>query len=161
MLAAGLGQVVHGVGVHPYGWANPPDASAAAPDPATRSHNNHPSFFFADTLRDYRAVLAQADYPDMPLWSTEFGWASYERLEATPPAGAEFMADVDEWQQATYTLRALALAGELQAGGPLFLWNLNFAPTFGNAFTESAYSILRPDGTPRPLYLALQALETR
>ena len=71
------------------------------------------------------------------------------------------MADVDEWQQATYTLRALALAEELQAGGPLFLWNLNFAPTFGNAFTESAYSILRPDGSPRPLYLALQALETR
>jgi len=68
---------------------------------------------------------------------------------------------VNEWQQAAYTLRALALAEELHAGGPLFLWNLNFAPTFGNAFTESAYSILRPDGRPRPLFLALQALETR
>jgi hypothetical protein len=161
MLVAGLADLVAGVGVHPYGWANPPDASAAAPDPVAPSHNNHPSFFFADTLRDYRALLAQAGYPDMPLWSTEFGWASYEGMEATPPAGAEFMADVDEWEQAAYTLRAFALAEELQAGGPLFLWNLNFAPTFGHAFTESAYSILRPDGSPRPLYLALQALATR
>lgn len=161
MLASGLLRIVDGVGVHPYGWANPPDASAAAPDPVAPSHNNHPSFFFADTLRDYRAILAEAGYPEMPLWSTEFGWASYEGLESTPPAGAEYMAYVNEWQQAAYTLRAFALAEELHAGGPLFLWNLNFAPTFGDAFTESAYSILRPDGTPRPLYLALQALATR
>lgn len=161
MVATGLLQTVDGVGVHPYGWANPPDASASAPDAVSPSHNNHPSFFFADTLRDYRAILAEAGYPQMPLWSTEFGWASYEGMEATPPAGAEYMSHVNEWQQAVYTLRALALAEELRAGGPLILWNLNFARTFGNAFTESAYSILRPDGTPRPLYLALQALETR
>lgn len=161
MVAAGLLQTVDGVGVHPYGWANPPDASAAAPDAVSPSHNNHPSFFFADTLHDYRAILVEAGYPVMPLWSTEFGWASYEGMEAAPPSGAEYMAHVNEWQQAAYTLRALALAEELHAGGPLFLWNLNFAPTFGNAFTESAYSILRPDGRPRPLFLALQALETR
>lgn len=162
MVATGsLLRIVDGVGVHPYGWANPPDASAAAPDPAAPTHNNHPSFFFADTLRDYRAILAGAGYPEMPLWSTEFGWASYEGLETAPPAGVEYMAHVDEWQQAAYTLRALALAQELEAGGPLFLWNLNFAPTFGNGFVESAYSLLRPDGTPRPLFLALQALETR
>lgn len=158
MLAAGLGEIVDGIGVHPYGWANPPDASAAAPDPVAASHNNHPSFFFGDTLRDYRALLTEARYAGLPLWVTEFGWGTYERMDATPPAGAEFMNDVNEWEQATYTLRAFALAQETGAVGPLFLWNLNFAPTFGNGFTESAYSILRPDGSRRPLYLALQAL---
>lgn len=158
MLAAGLGEVVDGIGVHPYGWANPPAASAADPAPVAASHNNHPSFFFGDTLRDYRALLTQAGYPGLPLWVTEFGWGSYDRMETTAPAGAEFMAGVDEWQQALYTLQAYSLAQELPATGPLFLWNLNFAPTFGNAFTESAYSVLRPDGSPRPLYHALQSL---
>lgn len=158
MLAAGLGAVVDGVGVHPYGWANPPDASAAAPDAVAPSHNNHPSFFYADTLRDYRALLVEAGYPELPLWVTEFGWGTYERMGTGAPPGAEFMDHVSEWQQAAYMLRAFELAQELPAVGPLFLWNLNFAATFGNAFTESAYSILRPDGSPRPAYLALQAL---
>lgn len=158
MLAAGLGDFVDGIGVHPYGWANPPEASAANPDGVAPSHNNHPSFFYGDTLRDYRALLVQTGYPDLPLWVTEFGWGSYEQMGSGAPAGAEFMDHVSEWQQALYTLRAFALAQEQPAVGPLFLWNLNFAATFGNAFTESAYSILRPDGSPRPAYLALQAL---
>jgi polysaccharide biosynthesis protein PslG len=161
MLAAGVSEIVDGIGVHPYGWANPPDASAAAPDPVAPSHNNHPSFFFGDTLRDYRALLAEANEPTLPLWVTEFGWGSYEQLGVAPPPGAEFMDDVNEWQQATYTLRAVALAQELEAVGPLFLWNLNFAPTLGNGFTESAYSVLRPDGSPRPLYTALQVAPVR
>jgi polysaccharide biosynthesis protein PslG len=158
MLAAGLGEVVDGVGVHPYGWANPPNASAAGAAPVAPSHNNHPSFFYADTLRDYRDLLAQFGYHDLPLWATEFGWASYDQMGTTAPAGVEYMDAVNEWDQAVYTLQAYALAQELPAVGPLFLWNLNFAPTFGNAFTESAYSILRPDGSRRPLFLALQAL---
>ena len=151
------------IGAHPYGWANPPDSTAYAQDPAESgtdapSHNNHPSFFFADTLRDYRAILDQSGRSEMPIWSTEFGWGSYDGFGRLPPEGVEYMAYVDEWQQATYILRAYELAHDWEWAGPLFLWNLNFAPTFGPDFVESAYSLLRPDGAPRPVYKALPAL---
>lgn len=158
MVAAGLGGVVDAVGVHPYGWANPPDSSAAAPDPAVPSHNNHPSFFYGDTLRDYRAILEGAGLGHLPLWATEFGWASYDGFGVPPPAGVEYMAAVDEQQQAAYTLRAYELARDWEWVGPLILWNLNFAPTFGTDFVESAYSALRPDGSPRPLYNSLTTI---
>lgn len=158
MLEAGVAGVVDAVGVHPYGWANPPDSSVRNPDPAVPSHNNHPSFFWQDTLDDYATLLAEFGAGERPLWVTEFGWGSFDGFGAPPPAGAEFMANVSEWQQAVYTLRAYELAHARPQLGPMFLWNLNFAPTLGTAFSESGYSILRPDGSRRPLYLALEAM---
>jgi hypothetical protein len=156
MLAAGVSDIVDGFGVHPYGWANPPDSSANAPDPAVPSHNNHPSFFFRDTLMDYADILHDFGVTDKQLWVTEFGWGSFDGFAISPPPGVEFMADVSEWQQAVYTLRAYELGQEWPWVGPMMLWNLNFAPWLGPQFSESGYSLLRPDGTPRPVYLALQ-----
>jgi hypothetical protein len=160
MLAAGVADVVDGIGVHPYGWANPPDSSAAAPDLSLPSHNNHPSFFFRDTLFDYAAILNEfgLDPANKPLWVTEFGWGSFAGFDASPPAGAEFMSAVSEWQQAAYTLRAYELAHEWEWVGPMMLWNLNFGPTLGSDFSESGYSLLRPDGSLRPVYLSLQTM---
>ncbi len=158
MIAAGVATVVDAIGAHPYGWANPPDSNAAAPDPASPSHNNHPSFFYADTLGDYHRLLEQAGRPDMPIWVTEFGWGSYDGFGASPPPGVEYMAAVNEQQQAAYTLRAYEMVDGWPWVGPLILWNLNFAPTFGHEFVESAYSLLRPDGTPRPVYHTLSTL---
>jgi len=158
MLAADVAQVVDGFGVHPYGWANPPDSTVTNPDPTIPSHNNHPSFFFQDTLRDYGALLAEFSLADKQLWVTEFGWGSFAGMGAEPPAEAAFMVDVSEWQQAVYTQRALELAHDWPWVGPMMLWNLNFAPWIGPAFSESGYSLLRPDGSPRPAYLALEAI---
>ncbi len=164
MLAAGVGDVVDAIGVHPYGWANPPDSSAANPDPTIPSHNDHPSFFFADTLADYKAVLAERDVAK-PLWVTEFGWGTFDGVvddgghPANPPAGAEFMAYTDEQEQAAYILRAFEVAQADTAVGPMILWNLNFGPLLGNEFSESGYSILRPDGELRPAFRALRAAE--
>ncbi len=59
-------------------------------------------------LEDLYAALAH----ERPA---EFGWGTFEELltdegqPATPPAGAEFMADNSEWEQAVYTLRAYEL----------------------------------------------------
>jgi hypothetical protein len=163
MVTAGVADVVDVIGAHPYGWANPPDSTAYAQNPAESgtvapTHNNHPSFFFADTLRDYRAILDQSGRQEMPIWSTEFGWGSYDGFGQLPPEGVEYMAYVDEQQQARYILRAYELAHDWPWAGPLFLWNLNFAPTFGPDFVESAYSLLRPDGSLRPVYRALPTL---
>lgn len=156
MVASGVGDVVDGIGVHPYGWANPPDASASDREQVAPTHNDHPSFFFRDTLETYRTLLDGAGYADLPLWVTEFGWGSFERFEAAPPPEASFMAHVTEWQQAVYALEALRMGHDRSGVGPMFLWNLNFAPTFGADFSASGYSLLRPDGSPRPVYLALQ-----
>jgi hypothetical protein len=156
MLAHGAGDLVDGIGAHPYGWANPPGASAADAHQLAPTHNNHPSFFFSDTLRQYRAILDETGFGALPLWLTEFGWGSYEGLSADPPPEAQFMAYVSEWQQAQYIEDALALVHDWSGIGPVFLWNLNFAPTIGPGFSESGYSLLRSDGSLRPAYLALQ-----
>jgi polysaccharide biosynthesis protein PslG len=162
MLSAGMAAVVDGFGVHPYGWANPPDARVADAVQVSASHNNHPSFFFADTMTDYRDMLVAAGAAGQQLWATEFGWGSFDNMltaegtPAAPPQGAEFMAGVSEWQQAVYVLRAFELAHDWEWAGPMFLWNLNFAPGIGSAFSESGYSILRTDESRRPAYRALE-----
>lgn len=158
MLAAGAADVVDAIGAHPYGWANPPEASAAHPDPAVPTHNNHPSFFFHDTLWDYFSILREAGRSEMQVWVTEFGWASFDGMDAAPPDGFEYMNAVSEWQQASYILRAYELAHQWRWVGPLFLWNLNFAPLLGTDYSESGYSLLRPDGSARPSYLALDTM---
>ncbi|MEJ2747158.1 MAG: hypothetical protein P8183_04475, partial [Anaerolineae bacterium] len=101
---------------------------------------------------DYTNLLAEFGLADVPIWVTEFGWGSFDGFDAPPPAGAEFMANVTEWQQAVYILRAYELANEWKEVGPMFLWNLNFGPLLGRQFSESGYSVLRPDGSPRPAY---------
>ena len=161
MLDAGAGEIVDGIGVHPYGWANPPDSSHTSPDPSIPTHNNHPSFFFGDTLSDYEALLAEYGVEGQ-LWVTEFGWGSFDQLTdddndpAQPPPGTEFMADVDEWEQATYLLRALELGQQNDAVGPMIIWNLNFGPLLGHEYSETGYSILRPDGSRRAAYHSLE-----
>ena len=157
MLAAGLPNFVDAIGIHPYGWANPPDATNAHLDTAVPSHNNHPSFFFQDTLTDYAALLTDYNAANKPLWVTEFGWGTFDGLGFGSPTGAEFMTAVTEWQQAQYTLRAYEIAHNSPKIGPMILWNLNFGPLLGDGYAETGYSILRPDGSPRPVYLALQA----
>ena len=160
MLAAGVADVVDGIGAHPYGWANPPDSSVMDGETAVPSHNNHPSFFFKDTITDYLALLAEFGVTD-PLWVTEFGWGSFEGFfdeagtPAAPPAGAEFMAYVSEWQQAQYISRAFEMGQSWEQVGPMILWNLNFGPLLGSEFSESGYSLLNRAGEPRPAYLTL------
>jgi hypothetical protein len=161
MLEAGVGDVVDVIGVHPYGASNPPESSASDEESGVPSHNNHPSFFFKDTLDDYAAILNEYGV-EKELWATEFGWGSFEGLlnkqgtPAPPPGGVEYMGYVDEWQQAVYILAAYELAHTRDEVGPLILWNLNFGPILGTDFAESGYSVLRLDESKRPSYLALQ-----
>ncbi|MCA9927308.1 MAG: hypothetical protein KC419_02475, partial [Anaerolineales bacterium] len=156
MLEVGVSDWVDAIGAHPYGWANPPDSTAANPAPHTTSHNNHPSFFFADTLSDYVAIMAEWGV-SLPIWVTEFGWGSFDGLDAPPPPGVEYMVQVTAWQQAKYILRAYELAQANPQIGPLFLWNLNFGPLLGPDFAEAGYSILHRDGSPRLTYSAIEA----
>jgi hypothetical protein len=65
---------------------------------------------------------------------------------------------VTEADQAAYLLRAIELRRARIWLGPLIIWNLNIAPLLGADRSESAYSLLRPDGSPRPAYQRLRGI---
>jgi hypothetical protein len=157
MIAAGVGEAVDAIGVHPYGAGNPPDERAADAVHLRSSYNDHPSFFFLDTLEDYHQILSEANI-NKPLWVTEFGWPSIENFGEVDTAGWDYARDVTEADQAAYLLRALQLRRERPWLGPLIIWNLNIAPLLGPERSESAYGLLRPDGSERPAYQQLRGV---
>lgn len=147
MYAAGLGNyrdVV--IGVHPYGWANPPDARCCDPSPE-RGWDDQPQFFFLDTLEDTRAIMNRNGHADIPMWVTEFGWTVWEDLGGTLPDPQEnnlWMRENSPADQANYSLRAFEIGLARADVGVMILWNLNFAnPTaVANRNEVAGYSLL-------------------
>ncbi|HLA44391.1 MAG TPA: hypothetical protein VJZ27_13190, partial [Aggregatilineales bacterium] len=137
MYAAGLANYSDvRIGVHPYAWANAPDAHCCSEGGWADS----PKFFMLDTLDEYRQIMIASGDSDGLMWITEFGWGSYEGISvdgsnATPPESAVFFDRISQVQQAEWTVRALEI---LQAPPyeefveKTFLWNMNFA-TIENA----------------------------
>ena len=157
MYAAGLANYEGvGLGVHPYGWGNPPDARCCSPG-EDRFWDDQPQFFFLDTIEDYREIMVNAGDADAQMWLTEFGWATWEGLPGQPPN--EWMNYNSKWDQANYALRAIQIGQSLDYVGPMFLWNLNFAQPITIEQREElvAYSIVLPEGAPRerPLFWML------
>jgi hypothetical protein len=161
MVAAGVGNWVDGIGAHPYGFANPPEERWDDQTHAASSHNNHPSFFFLDTLEDYRAILVEGGLEATPIWVTEFGWASIDGMGSPDTRGWEYARDISEAQQAEYVVRGFQTGQALEWTGPMILWNLNIATIWGGDRPQSAYSLLRPDGSYRPAYIAVRIAQPR
>jgi hypothetical protein len=159
MVAAGVGQWIDGIGVHPYGFANPPHERSSDAVHTSTSHNNHPSFYFRDTLEDYRVILVNGGLSSTPLWATEFGWPSVDGMGAMDTTGWEYARAVTEKQQGEYIVQGFQMSAGLDWTGPMILWNLNIATIWGESRPESAYSLLRPDGDYRPAYLAVRLAE--
>jgi hypothetical protein len=159
MYEVGIARWVDGIGAHPYGFANPPDEGWQDPTHAASSHNNHPSFFFRDTLEDYQAIMLAYGDTEHQVWVTEFGWPSTEGIGEMDTTGWEYARHMDEAQQADYIVQAFRMGDERSWVGPMFLWNLNLAAIWGSAEPVSAYSLLRPDGSYRPAYIALRLAE--
>jgi len=157
MIEAGVADHVDAIGAHPYGYGNPPEESVHDETHAASSHNDHPTFFFRDTLEDYRGILVEHGLDDVPIWITEFGWPSPEGIGEMDLTGWEYGREISEADQATYVVRAFRMGQERPGVGPMFLWNLNLAVIWGPDNAFSAYSLLRPDGSLRPAYLALRA----
>jgi hypothetical protein len=155
MVQAGVGDLVDAIGVHPYGAANPPDERAVDAQHLRSGYNTHPSFFFLDTIEDYHQILSGANIAK-PLWITEFGWPSIENFGEVDTSGWDYARDVTEADQSAYLLRAIELRRDRPWLGPLLIWNLNIAPLLGADRSESAYSLLRPDGSERPAYQQLR-----
>jgi hypothetical protein len=147
MYANGLARYSDAIGVHPSGFANPPEVTFEdwqqkrydAP-----SHVNHPSFYFRSTMERYRQTMVQAGDTNKRLWPTEFGWAS----TPSPYPGYEYAGRISEAQQAQYIVTAFRMMRDWGWVGVPFLWNLNFS--------EGEMAAFRVAG--RPAYDALKSL---
>src|SRR5260221_47070 len=144
------------VAVHPYGWANPPDALCCTAQPGVTGWYEHSVFYFRNNLDDYRAIMLKNNDASSKLWVTEFGWASYDGLRRTngsaasvdPSSGLGWEGLLNQEQQASYVLRAFNMVQQppyYNFVGPMILWNLNFAVIPGLADSgneEAGFSLL-------------------
>ena len=157
MYAAGMKGYFDGVGVHPSGYNNPPDdfVGQLSPKPRTWNGTTHPSFFFRRFEQYYQVMVENGD-ADKKLWFTEFGWAS----SPNPYPEYAYARDNSEQDQASYLVRAFQIGREKGYVAVMFVWNLNFASSADpqDRYAKRAFSILNPDWTPRPAYLALAAM---
>ena len=151
------------VGIHPYGWGNPPDARCCA----NPSHgwDDQPQFFFLDTIEDYREIMIANGHASAQLWTTEFGWATFDGLNSSAgdqpsiPGDSAYIGFVNQAQQASYTIRAFEIGQSLPYMGPMILWNLNFSTIDGaveRGDLKAGYSLVDNGWQPRPAYYALQ-----
>lgn len=155
LYAAGLAEVSDGVGAHPYGWANSPDSTCCETNPDITNFDDHPSFFFRETLQDYRQIMLEAGDGETFIWVTEFGWGSNENFPIQPPEGFSFIENVTLDEQAQYLERAFTLADELEYVGPMFAWNMNACQVVALDSFECFWSMLDPAGNPRPVFNTL------
>jgi len=156
MYAAGLKNYCDAIGAHPSGYNNPPDADWRTwNDPATGAAKGHPSWYFRNTMEDYRNIMVANGDSGKRIWVTEFGWASVQGLGVAPVQGYEYAADNTEEEQAQFIVRAYQMAKNWGWVGPMFLWNLNFGPVSGAGDEKAAFGIVRPDWSPRQAFAAL------
>lgn len=153
LYVAGLANMSDAIGAHPLGWANPPDSACCSAPEGVDTHYENASFYFRNTLDDYRKIIVEANDGSTPIWITKFGWGTSE--DTNPPSTNDvFVSYTSLEEQAAYITRAIELGTELGFVGPMFLSNLNGCQ--GGSDVESCYySLIGPDGTPRPAYLAL------
>lgn len=157
MYQAGLKNYCDAVGAHPSGYNNPPDADWRNwSDPSAPSFKGHPSFFFRGTMESYRNIMVKYGDGGKRVWVTEFGWATVENLGAGPAPGYEYAAHNSEAEQAQFLARAYQMGRSWGWVGPMFLWNLNFAPVSGIHDEKAAFGIVRGDWGQRPAYAALR-----
>lgn len=157
MYEAGLGNFPDArLGMHPYGWANGPDARCCMEG----SWQDAPQFFMLDTLDDYREITLDYNDAGRKFWLTEFGWGTYRGInrdgqDAEPPAVAGFFGMITLQEQAEFNLRAIEIFQQAPYADfveKAFLWNMNFATipdAVQNQGEQAGYSLLDAGGRPR------------
>ncbi|MFQ5578933.1 MAG: cellulase family glycosylhydrolase, partial [Anaerolineae bacterium] len=130
MYERGLKDVSDAIGAHPSGFANPPDALFAGGDfDPNRGYDDHRSFFFRNTMEDYRRVMVEFGDGNKTIWPTEFGWPVWRY------AGDDrfvFAQENSLEEQAQYTVRAYQMMRDWGWVGAAFLWNLDYNVTAAN-----------------------------
>jgi hypothetical protein len=159
MYDAGAAYACDAIGIHPYGYANPPEIYYEGGNfDSDRGWDDHPSFFFRNTMEDYYAIMVAHGDRYKRVWATEFGWPTVDGMSVPPSPGQEYAADITEQQQAAYTVRAFIWAHEWGHAGVMFLWSLNYWPAAGRYSEMAKYSLVRWNWSPRPAYLAVKEM---
>ena len=141
MYRAGLRRWSDAIGVHPSGFGNPPDARVQdwqAGNYSRPSHVSDSSFYFRNTMEQYRNIMVKYGDGNKRLWPTEFGWAS----TGSPAPGYEYAAYNNEQQQGEYIARAYQIMKGWGWVGVAFLWNLNFNTSVPAHDEKWAFGIL-------------------
>lgn len=162
--AAGLPAFADAIGANPFGWANPPDSSCCEPSPGVTDWYGDRSFYFRDTLIDYRRIMVEANDSARFLWVTRFGWGSSDGVVGNVnEVGRDvaFTTFLDEEEQADYIVRGFEVGRRLGFVGPMFASILNGCA--GRApgapdFTMCYYSLVDANGSQRPAYEAIKAM---
>lgn len=161
-LANGLGLFVDGIGVHPGGEANPPDATCCQAVNDITSHYENEVFYFLENLRGYHQIVTSYGLIDTPLWVTKFGWGTGEdvTVPSNPNQPHYSIRYTSLIEQAIYIPRALELGQELGYIEAMFINNLNGCHiTLAGGLPELCFpSLIGADGLPRPVYSAVQGL---
>ncbi len=160
MYAAGLARYTDvKIGVHPYGWANPPDSRCCTSE---RGWADNRVFYFLETISDYADIMRQNNHATK-MWLTEMGWGTFKGVgpggtDLPAPAVAGFFDLITPQQQAEYGIQAFALIQQPPLSDIVelgFLWNLNFA-MIGDVVNapqeQMGYSLLDATGYPRLIY---------
>ena len=141
--------------VHPGGSANPPDTLWPDNPSSADGWTTERTFYFR-RVEDIRALMVQHGMADIPIWITEFGWATQN-----DSPGFEFGNQVSYDQQAAYIVGAMRQTAEQYPWvGAMFLWNLNFGPIKAQQglqnHEQASFSILDGNYNARPAYWAIQ-----
>lgn len=153
----GLPQFSDAVGAHPFGFANPPEATCCEPTEGVQSHYSHPSFFFRDTLNDYRAIMLVNGDDARQIWVTEFGWGTSEDIGAAPE-NSSYVGDNSLAEQAAYLTRAFELGANTGFVGVMIAYNLNGCTVQPNNIEACYYSLIGPGGQARLAYNTLSMI---
>jgi len=149
----GLKYACDAVGVHPSGFANPPDSKWPEGDLPNKGFDDHPSFFFRNTMEDYHNIIVR-NGDNKRLWATEFGWPSSQNM-GSPVQGWEYAGEITEQQQADYIVRAYQMGKSWGWVDMMFLSNLDVAPWLGKDHEAAKYCIVYPNWAGRPAFAAL------
>ena len=151
MYDAGLKGVSDAIGIHPSGFANSPDSSWPSGNTPDKGYDDHPSFFFRNTMEDYHNIMVNYGDGRKQLWPTEFGWAS----SPSPQPGYEYASLNSEGTRAQYFARAYQMGKAWGFVGPMFLWNLNFRIVAPGS-EQAAFGIMDAGWRATPSWAALR-----
>ncbi len=159
LLARGGKDLVDAFGIHPGGWANPPDAKCCEQPIGVSTHYEDEVFYFSNNIEAYRALLVKYNASDRALWVTKFGWGTSE--DTAPPSQINiFVSYTSLTEQAIYVPRAFEIGDALNYVGPMFIDNLNGCQSrAGQALVELCYtSLIAPNGSLRPVFNTVQSI---
>jgi LysM repeat protein len=158
LYANGVAEVSDAIGIHPGGWANPPDARCCEQPIGVDTHFESDSFYFLENLNAYRQIMVDRGGGDTPLWVTKFGWGTSE--DTDPPSEINiYVSYTSVTEQAIYLTRAFELGRELGYVGPMFLHNLNGCQMVSGRAELCYYSLTAPDNTLRPAFNAVLTID--